>query len=427
MRTTEALRQAAPGAQPAPTEPPTATAAKTIFAELGCDDVRVRRNGNGIQFEALVPGARVGTLIHPMAAAGEDPAWAGLPATDGQPAPSEPAACQACGDTATRYVPQEATDHPGPYCNDCGPGAQGEVPAEPSTSPADCDVTPEGIAQACENSYNWLMHGRKTGPCIAAPQFAEGARLLRTIARLAIQPSAGEAEPGERFELTKSIIHKCPALRLPQTFLQRLGGVAQLVVLKGADDALAEELLRRLNATAVPDATRIAAAIEEALAGHRMTETLEEDETSGLLLLDKLCSPGATDIGSGRREIDYLVDVVLSAVTGALVAAPNPPAARNAELSDEQIDDLIRSTGFNPDGRLRKAIRTILATASSADARDAARYRWLRVQHEQSDSAESFCVFEPTPAHDLSPVGSMPGELDEAIDAAIAAEKGGKA
>lgn len=41
------------------------------------------------------------------------------------------------------------------------------------------DITPEGIAQACENSFNWLMHGRKTGPCIAAPQFAEAARLLR--------------------------------------------------------------------------------------------------------------------------------------------------------------------------------------------------------------------------------------------------------
>lgn len=63
---------AAPGAQPAPTEPLTTTAAKTIFAELGCDDVRVRRNGNGIQFEALVPGAKIDALIHPMGA------WAGL-------------------------------------------------------------------------------------------------------------------------------------------------------------------------------------------------------------------------------------------------------------------------------------------------------------------------------------------------------------
>ena len=56
---------------------------------------------------------------------------------------------------------------------------RGEVPAEPSAGTPTCDITPEGIAQACENSFNWLMHGRKTGPCIAAPQFAEAARLLR--------------------------------------------------------------------------------------------------------------------------------------------------------------------------------------------------------------------------------------------------------
>lgn len=33
------------------------------------------------------------------------------------------------------------------------------------------------------------------------------------------------------------------------------------------------------------------------------------------------------------------------------------------ELSDEEIDDMIRNTGFNPDGRLRKAIRAILAAS----------------------------------------------------------------
>lgn len=54
------------------------------------------------------------------------------------------------------------------------------MPSEPAASnaPPGC-LTPEGIAQACENSFNWLMHGHKTGPCIAAPQFAEAARLLR--------------------------------------------------------------------------------------------------------------------------------------------------------------------------------------------------------------------------------------------------------
>ncbi|CDN87363.1 hypothetical protein BN948_01785 [Hydrogenophaga intermedia] len=32
-------------------------------------------------------------------------------------------ACQACGGPATRDVPNEATDLPGPYCAECGPGA----------------------------------------------------------------------------------------------------------------------------------------------------------------------------------------------------------------------------------------------------------------------------------------------------------------
>jgi hypothetical protein len=59
--------------------------------------------------------------------------------------------------------------------------AQGEVPAEPSDDAPTCDLTPDSIAQACENSFNCLMRGRKTGSCIAAQQFAEAARLLRAI------------------------------------------------------------------------------------------------------------------------------------------------------------------------------------------------------------------------------------------------------
>jgi hypothetical protein len=57
-----------------------------------------------------------------------------------------------------------------------------------------------------------------------------------------------------------------------------------------------------------------------------------------------------------------------------------------------------------------------LARADAAE-RDAERYRWLREQHE-SDAALSFTVFMPEDC-DLAPVGSMPGELDAAIDAAL--------
>lgn len=41
------------------------------------------------------------------------------------------------------------------------------------------------------------------------------------------------------FSITRSIIHDCPALRLPQSLVERYGGVAQLVVLKGASPEVA--------------------------------------------------------------------------------------------------------------------------------------------------------------------------------------------
>lgn len=45
---------------------------------------------------------------------------------------------------------------------------------------------------------------------------------------------------GARFELTRSIIHNCPALVLPQSFAEQIGGVTQLVVLKGASPEVAQ-------------------------------------------------------------------------------------------------------------------------------------------------------------------------------------------
>lgn len=54
-------------------------------------------------------------------------------------------------------------------------------------------------------------------------------------------------------------------------------------------------------------------------------------------------------------------------------------------------------------------------------ARNAERYAYLRSQHEGSVAA-SFAVFAPEqPIGEFGPVGSMPGELDSAIDAAIRA------
>jgi hypothetical protein len=55
---------------------------------------------------------------------------------------------------------------------------------------------------------------------------------------------------------------------------------------------------------------------------------------------------------------------------------------------------------------------------------DAKRYRWLREQHEGDDAEETCCVFAPNDMREcLVPVGSQPGELDEFIDAAIAAQR----
>jgi hypothetical protein len=54
--------------------------------------------------------------------------------------------------------------------------------------------------------------------------------------------------PDGQFSLTRSIIHDCPALKLPQTWLQKLGNTARIVALRGADDELAQALVDRLNA-----------------------------------------------------------------------------------------------------------------------------------------------------------------------------------
>lgn len=50
------------------------------------------------------------------------------------------------------------------------------------------------------------------------------------------------------FELTRSVIYDCPALRLPQSFIDRLGMVAQIVVLKGASPEIAKFIASACNA-----------------------------------------------------------------------------------------------------------------------------------------------------------------------------------
>lgn len=63
------------------------------------------------------------------------------------------------------------------------------------------------------------------------------------------------------------------------------------------------------------------------------------------------------------------------------------------------------------------------AQVSDDIALDAARYRWLREQHEtdiETLTQERFCVFMPGKELHLEPVSCWPGELDAAIDKARA-------
>lgn len=61
--------------------------------------------------------------------------------------------------------------------------------------------------------------------------------------------TAPSSVPAGRFEIVRSIIHQCPALKLPQSFVERLGGVAQIVALKGATNEFAEHVADCLNAS----------------------------------------------------------------------------------------------------------------------------------------------------------------------------------
>lgn len=72
--------------------------------------------------------------------------------------------------------------------------------------------------------------------------------LYRAVATPADMPASDAANKG--YKLTKSIIHKCPALVLPQSYIQKLGNTAQIIPLKGLTDEAAQMLLADLNAAA---------------------------------------------------------------------------------------------------------------------------------------------------------------------------------
>lgn len=90
--------------------------------------------------------------------------------------------------------------------------------------------------------------------------------------------------------------------------------------------------------------------------------------------------------------------------------------------------------------QLQKDALAAAEQRAAEDRKDAERYRWLKKQHEGHEdlaydadglpipmepTALAFTVFRPdeTGTESLVPVGCIPGELDSAIDAAIAKEQ----
>jgi hypothetical protein len=73
-------------------------------------------------------------------------------------------------------------------------------------------------------------------------------RCFNTLRALATTPAVQAEQPAEPWTLTRSIIYDCPALKVPQAWVQKLGATAQIVALKGADDAMAQRILAALNA-----------------------------------------------------------------------------------------------------------------------------------------------------------------------------------
>lgn len=86
---------------------------------------------------------------------------------------------------------------------------------------------------------------------LGTPQYAT--QLLMTFPSNPPAPDRRPAadELGGQFSLTRSIIYRCPALKLPQAWWQKLGGCAQIIPLWGVSDEQAQAIVDRLNAPPV--------------------------------------------------------------------------------------------------------------------------------------------------------------------------------
>lgn len=93
-------------------------------------------------------------------------------------------------------------------------------------------------------------HKRRAEEFLSARPLSGEAVLAERIKALApVQPVA---VPGlhRGYLLGRSIIHECPALVLPRSFIQKLGGTAQIIPLRGMSDEAAKQLVRDCNSVA---------------------------------------------------------------------------------------------------------------------------------------------------------------------------------
>jgi hypothetical protein len=93
----------------------------------------------------------------------------------------------------------------------------------------------------------------------------------------------------DRFELVRSIIYQCPALKMPQTFLQQLGMTAQIVPLKGLTQEQAQAIVDRLNTAPTLTNEQIDRLDAQHLGGFQTREKLHAFARACLL---EACTPG---------------------------------------------------------------------------------------------------------------------------------------
>ncbi len=79
------------------------------------------------------------------------------------------------------------------------------------------------------------------------------------------------------FTLTRSILYKCPALKLPQEWWQKLGDMSQIVPLRGVTDEMAAEIVRRLNAATTPAPAVTPQVVQQPLTGDQLDALRQQD------------------------------------------------------------------------------------------------------------------------------------------------------